>query len=82
MEFVVTSPLDMHLHLREGAMMERVTPLSAQHFAAAIIMPNLVPPVDHLSLALLTLTSTLPSLVTLLLTLQKPTSLLSERRVT
>lgn len=48
MEFVVTSPLDMHLHLREGAMMEHVTPLSAQHFAAAIIMPNLVPPVDHL----------------------------------
>lgn len=28
--------------------MERVTPLSAQHFSAAIIMPNLVPPVDHL----------------------------------
>ena len=49
MEFTIQSPIDMHLHLREGAMMERVTPLTAEHFAAAIIMPNLVPPVDNLS---------------------------------
>ena len=48
MEISIESPIDMHLHLREGAMMERVTPLSAAHFAAAIIMPNLVPPVDNL----------------------------------
>ncbi|MEN8662617.1 MAG: dihydroorotase [Lentimonas sp.] len=48
MEFVLKSPLDMHLHLREGEMMERVTPLTADHFAGAIIMPNLVPPVDNL----------------------------------
>ena len=48
MEFVFDSPLDMHLHLREGAMMERVTPLTAEHFSGAIIMPNLVPPVDNL----------------------------------
>lgn len=48
MEFVLESPLDMHLHLRDGAMMERVTPLTADHFAGAIIMPNLVPPVDNL----------------------------------
>lgn len=38
----------MHLHLREGAMMEQVTPLTTHDFAAAIIMPNLVPPVDNL----------------------------------
>ena len=30
-------------------MMERVTPLTAEHFAGAIIMPNLVPPVDNLA---------------------------------
>ena len=30
-------------------MMERVTPLTAEHFCGAIIMPNLVPPVDHLA---------------------------------
>lgn len=39
------SPLDMHLHLREGEMLRTVTPLSAASFAGAVIMPNLVPPV-------------------------------------
>jgi len=48
MEFTINAPIDMHLHLREGAMMERVTPLTSAHFSAAIIMPNLVPPVDNL----------------------------------
>ncbi len=38
-------PDDWHLHLRDGAMMEGVLPFSAAHFARAIIMPNLVPPV-------------------------------------
>jgi dihydroorotase len=36
----------MHLHLREGDILYTVTPLSAQAFAGAVIMPNLVPPVD------------------------------------
>jgi dihydroorotase len=48
MEFTLESPLDMHLHLREGAMAELVTPLTSADFAGAIIMPNLVPPVDNL----------------------------------
>lgn len=39
------SPLDMHVHLREGAMLQTVAPLSAQAFVGAVIMPNLVPPV-------------------------------------
>jgi len=39
------SPLDMHLHLRDGEMLRTVAPLSAAHFAGAIIMPNLLPPV-------------------------------------
>ncbi len=38
----------MHLHLREGAMLARVAPLSAGPFAGGVIMPNLVPPVDSL----------------------------------
>lgn len=41
----LTTPDDWHLHLRDGAMMEGVLPESARHFARAIIMPNLVPPV-------------------------------------
>lgn len=40
------SPLDMHLHLREGEMLHVVAPLSAATFAGGVIMPNLVPPVD------------------------------------
>jgi dihydroorotase len=42
------SPLDMHLHLRDGAMLTLVAPLSAADFAGAVVMPNLVPPVDTL----------------------------------
>ncbi len=38
-------PDDWHLHLRDGAMLEGIAPESARHFARAIIMPNLVPPV-------------------------------------
>ncbi|WP_112322758.1 dihydroorotase [Oceanibium sediminis] len=38
-------PDDMHLHLRDGAMLKAVTPATAAHFGRAIIMPNLVPPV-------------------------------------
>ncbi len=38
-------PDDWHLHLRDGAMLSGVLPETARHFARAIIMPNLVPPV-------------------------------------
>jgi dihydroorotase len=41
----ITRPDDWHLHLRDGAMLQGVLPHSAAHFARAIIMPNLVPPV-------------------------------------
>lgn len=41
----IRRPDDMHLHLRDGAMLQAVLPESARHFARAIIMPNLVPPV-------------------------------------
>jgi dihydroorotase len=42
-------PDDWHLHLRDGAMLRAVVPHSAAHFARAIIMPNLVPPVVTLA---------------------------------
>jgi len=38
-------PDDWHLHLRDGAMLAGILPETARHFARAIIMPNLVPPV-------------------------------------
>ena len=41
----ITRPDDWHLHLRDGAMLDAVTPDTAMHFGRALIMPNLVPPV-------------------------------------
>ncbi len=38
-------PDDWHLHLRDGAVLEGVVADTSRHFARAIIMPNLVPPV-------------------------------------
>ena len=44
----IHSPLDMHLHFREGAMAQTVIPLSSYAFAGGVVMPNLVPAVDNL----------------------------------
>lgn len=51
MQITLKNPLDMHLHLRDGAMLEAVAPFSAKSFAAAVIMPNLTPPIDSLESA-------------------------------
>ncbi|WP_263832327.1 dihydroorotase [Sulfurospirillum oryzae] len=45
MTHTLISPLDMHLHLRDEAMLKVVAPLSAYSFAGGIIMPNVVPPI-------------------------------------
>lgn len=42
---VIRRPDDWHLHLRDGAMLQAVLPSTAAHFARALVMPNLVPPV-------------------------------------
>ncbi len=44
----LNTPIDMHVHLREGKMLESVLPYTANQFAAAVIMPNLTPPVDNI----------------------------------
>ena len=44
--FTIDTPLDMHLHLREDEMLRLVAPFSAKHFTGAVIMPNLIDPVD------------------------------------
>ncbi len=41
----IPRPDDWHLHLRDGAMLAGVLPETTRHFARAIVMPNLVPPV-------------------------------------
>lgn len=43
----IKKPDDWHLHLRDGPMLSAVAHYTAAHFARAIIMPNLVPPVVH-----------------------------------
>ncbi|MCY6382686.1 dihydroorotase [Hoeflea prorocentri] len=44
-ELTIRRPDDWHLHLRDGDMLESVLPHTSRHFARAIVMPNLVPPV-------------------------------------
>ncbi|MGI6656441.1 MAG: dihydroorotase [Desulfobulbus sp.] len=48
MQIRLEAPLDMHLHLREQEMLRLVAPFSAAQFAGAVIMPNLIQPVDSL----------------------------------
>ncbi|KAF6257727.1 dihydroorotase [Scenedesmus sp. NREL 46B-D3] len=51
-KLTITTPDDWHLHVRDGDNMRSVVPHTAAHFARAIIMPNLVPPVTNTQLAL------------------------------
>jgi len=44
-------PDDWHVHLRDGAMLAAMLPFTAQRFARAIIMPNLLPPITTVSAA-------------------------------
>jgi dihydroorotase len=41
----IRRPDDWHLHLRDGPVLEAVVGYTARHFARAIIMPNLAPPI-------------------------------------
>ena len=45
----IRRPDDWHVHLRDGAMLERVAPYTARQFARAIIMPNLAPPITSVA---------------------------------
>ncbi len=48
----ITRPDDLHLHVRNGALLQTVLPHTARQFARAIIMPNLKPPVTTVAQAL------------------------------
>jgi len=48
-QITLRRPDDMHLHLRDGAMLHGILPETTRHFARAVIMPNLVPPVVTLA---------------------------------
>jgi dihydroorotase len=46
------TPIDAHVHLREGAILAGTVAATARQFAAAIVMPNLKPPVTTVTAAL------------------------------
>ena len=41
----IIKPDDWHVHFRDGEILQAVVPETTRHFARAIIMPNLVPPI-------------------------------------
>lgn len=45
MKLKLNSPLDMHLHLRDGEMLKNVAKFSSESFSGALVMPNLIPPI-------------------------------------
>ncbi|MDO8514246.1 MAG: dihydroorotase [bacterium] len=42
----IKKPFDSHVHLRRGAMLRAVTPITAEKFYSAIVMPNTEPPIE------------------------------------
>ncbi|MDB5473259.1 MAG: dihydroorotase [Devosia sp.] len=44
-------PVDLHVHFRDGAVLEAVVPHTTRQFERAIVMPNLTPPVTTAALA-------------------------------
>ncbi|MCG6931834.1 MAG: dihydroorotase [Desulfofustis sp.] len=48
MKITLDSPLDMHLHLREGDLLSITVPCSSLHFSGGVVMPNLIDPVTSL----------------------------------
>lgn len=46
----IIKPDDWHVHLRDGESLLNTVPATAQHFARALIMPNLKPPLTTIAL--------------------------------
>ena len=51
-QLTITRPDDWHLHLRDGALLNTTVPASASVFNRTVVMPNLVPPVTTVEMAL------------------------------
>lgn len=47
----IKKPFDSHLHVRRSSTLRAVTPISAEKFSGAIIMPNTEPPIDTTEMA-------------------------------
>ena len=44
-EIEIIKPDDWHVHFRDNEIMKAVVPETTRHFARAIVMPNLTPPI-------------------------------------
>ena len=44
-EIEIIKPDDWHVHFRDGEILSAVVPETTRHFARAIVMPNLIPPI-------------------------------------
>jgi dihydroorotase len=44
----ILNPFDMHVHFRQGAMLNKVVPLTARTFRGAVVMPNTSPAITDL----------------------------------
>jgi len=51
-ELILTSPDDLHLHVRDDELLALVIPHTARQFSRAVIMPNLKKPIINVELAL------------------------------
>ena len=51
-QITIRRPDDFHVHLRDGAMLRAVLPFTVAQFARGVIMPNLVPPVTTVAMAI------------------------------
>lgn len=45
MEMKIRKPIDGHVHVRQGEMLQTVLPYTVRHCSAAVIMPNTKPPI-------------------------------------
>lgn len=51
-KLIIHQPDDWHVHLRDDSMLACVVPYTTQHFARAIVMPNLSPPITQVAEAI------------------------------
>ena len=49
-QLLINRPDDMHLHLRDGSILESVISYTSKYFGRAVIMPNLLPPITTISM--------------------------------
>ncbi len=50
-QITIKKPFDSHVHLRQGAMLRAVAPITAAKFASGLIMPNTEPPIETVAVA-------------------------------